>query len=381
MKKLLIIASFMLSLINTTSVLAKLPWDDEGIFYRAIVSKSDVSFRTDPYEKRIGKDLGKELVNQYGAVPDIFIIEDYPEKIRMNWIVILMLDYENLWTGTEIDMKGSDTLKWGDINKYFYWRLESLKSGEVLFSQITHGDHNYKMDRHIRRSMLSSSWSNYIKLDANELPIPNDGSAYKLSVYTCKDDPYLDNGLELPIERPHRATIIARISNFTPLHGYVWADINGVFHDNPDKKLLLQLEKEFKYEQTILRSLINLFHDEKNADSLRWAGQLYLKSLNLEEDYRCEKENLRTLAIRFYEENNEDSLKWADHLYLNLMSRNIFYLPRQKDICGNLYRKKVEEKPEVIIGAFWADDRKSETTLEWLHRLLYEVSGDTTIYK
>ncbi len=378
MYKLLIILFGILAFANISFAQDILPWDDEGIFDRAIISKSDIPYRNHPYKKRIGTDLEKELIDQYGVVPDIFVIDDYSEDIQMEWIFLLFLD-----VGTKYNNRANTNyhrklhaLKWGDIRQYFYWRFESLKTGKIIYSQISQGAPNYKL----YKNYSGMYWPIHIDFDVNELPIPNDGSAYKLSIYASKDDPFLNNGIELSFMPPHRATIIARITNFTPLHGYVWAEIHDVFYDKPDKKLLLQLEKEFKYERNILKSLINIFHEEKNADSLRWAGKLYLQSINLEEEFKYKEKNLNVLINRFREENNEDLLLWTDQLYLNLMKENVFYLGGYKDICGNLYKKKEEE---VVIGAFWAGSGgvKSEDPLDWLHRLLYEVSGDTTIFK
>jgi hypothetical protein len=302
-----------------------LPWNENGACIAENISKN-----SDHWAAYLGPKSIQHFVDRYGAKPSYLILDDLNKPVRMNWDIGFRREWNSRF---EAALWGRE-LVWGDIQKYFYWRFESAKTDSVFFVPITYGD---PADS-IQAGISWGHWFMNFSFDASELPIPNDGSAYRMTVEAHVGDPVDGNGVKFrhSDERywPYPNTI-ARSTLQTPLDYYVQAFVVRSATDTPfDKETLFSLLKDFPYDQRILQDLVGIYYEEKKPDSLRWAGKLFLKSVN---------EDLDEIV---------------------------------KDLRGDF--QKIEAPIEF---EDYMEGEEEKTYLEHLQDMLFELDGDTTLYK
>jgi hypothetical protein len=301
-----------------------LPWNENGsCIAENIIEGSSY------WSVLLGPKTNQHFVDRYGAKPHYIILDDLKRPVRMKWEI----GFERDWNKRHDVSPWGRELVWGDIQKYFYWRFESAKTDSVFFVPITYGN---PADS-IQAGISWGHWFVEFRFDASELPIPNDGSAYYMTVEAHVGDPVDKKGVKFrhsDEEMWPYPTVIAHTTLQTPLDFYAQALHEGkISRYNPDKTTLLSLLKDFPYDQKILKTLVGVYYYEKKPDSLRWAGKLFLKSVN---------ENLDEIV---------------------------------NDLRGEF--QKIEAP--IDFGDLEPGERK--TYLEHLQDMLFELEGDTTLYK
>ncbi len=324
MKKLLITSISILILANISFAKDTMPWDDNGKKIAEIVIKD-----SDYWGTWIGPKSIQHFVDRYGVKPQYMILDDLKRPVKMKWEIGFDRDWNHR---TEPAPWGRD-LVWGDIQKYFYWRFESAKTDSVFFVPLTYGDPTDSIQ-------VEASWGDwwvYLSFDASELPIPNDGSAYYMTVEAHVGDPVDGKGVKFQSEDEYDwpfPPVIAHTTLQTPLDYYVQAFVDGLVSAYPDKATLMRLLPDFPYDQMILQSLISIYHKENKPDSVRWAGKLYLKSIR---------------------EDLDDMMK---------------------DVRGEFQKIGGE-----IDFQDYGYDGEAQSYLEQIQEMLFELDGDTTLYK
>jgi hypothetical protein len=301
-----------------------LSWNDKG----SCIGENNSKY-SDIWAAYLGPKFIQHFVDRYGAKPLYLIRDDLNEPVRMNWRIAFILDSHNRHDTPPWE----NDLVWGDIQKYFYWRFESAKTDSVFFIPMTYGD---PADS-IQAGISWGHWFVEFSFDVSEFLILNDGSAYYMTVEAHVGDPEDKKGVKFrhsDEEMWPYPTVIAHTTLQTPLDFYAQALHEGkISRYNPDKTTLLSLLKDFPYDQKILKTLVGVYYYEKKPDSLRWAGKLFLKSVN---------EDLDEIV---------------------------------KDLRGEFQK---------IGGTIEFEDYETgekKTYIEHLHDMLFELNGDTTLYK
>jgi hypothetical protein len=330
MKKLLIIIIAMLIFVNISFADEVLPWDDKGIL-RAGYKRMN----SDTWSHWIG-ELEKEYIDRFGEIPDFMVLEDKKRPIIMEWTVY----FDRTRSNWDFEAAWGDTLYWRDVSKYLYWRLESVKTGNVIFLPVRQGDPDELVSENIGRN----GWLKRLKLDLNEVEIPNDGSAHKMSIEAHVGDPVDGKGLkfepdtELMFPEIMDWIYIAKSTLQTPLDYYLWGIFEGKLGgENADKELLLMLNGHYKYSTRITESLCRIYYKENKPDSLRWIARDFLKS-------------------------NE---KGMDPFSVSMEKE----FEMMKDPDGNY---------PIMIST---DHQEYVTAIELIHDMLFKLDGDTTIFK
>jgi hypothetical protein len=310
----------------------KIPWDDKGDLHVLInLEKSDV------WSSFIGKEFSKEYHKRFGVYPTFMILKDMPRPIKVRWEFDFWRtranwDYQSTW---------GDSLLWGDVRKYLFWRLESAKTGKVIFLPVTQGDPNANISKGVDRN----GWLYKLEFDLNELDIPDDGASHRLSIEMHENDPEDGKG---KIFKPSTLQMIPEVVNEifvakstlqTPMDHYLLGVMEGTLGADGDKELLLMLQDHFKYATTISKSLLIRYYREKNADSVRWIAPYFLKS---------------------YER-----------------GMNPFVNSMDEDFKKMHAGEKEGEYSRIHISG-WGEQK---LPIEWVHEMLFKLDGDTTIFK
>jgi hypothetical protein len=310
----------------------KIPWDDKSILYVSMdLDDSDV------WSSFIGEGFRKEYDKRFGVYPSFMILKDRPRPIIIDWELGLTRnrknwDYQSSW---------GDSLLWGDVRKYLYWRLESAKSGEVIFLPVTQGDPNTNISNGVKRD----GWNYKFEFDLNELDIPDDGASHRLSIEMHEGDPEDGKGLTfepswlLTIPEMMNEIFVAKSTLQTPMDHYLLGVMEGTLGSDGDKELLLMLQDHFKYATTISESLLLIYYREKNADSVRWIAPYFIKS---------------------YER-----------------GMNPFVNSMDEDFKKMHAGEKEGEYSRIHISG-WGE---LKLPIEWVHEMLFKLDGDTTIFK
>jgi hypothetical protein len=309
-----------------------LPWDDKGELHVLIdLEHSDI------WTYFIGEEFSREYDKRFGVFPTFMILKDDKRPVRTKW----ELDFWRNKTNWNYQSEWGDSLLWGDARKYLYWKLASSKTDEVIFLPVTQGDPNTNISKGVPRS----GWIMKLEFDLNEWNIPDNETSYKITIEAHENTPIDGKGVKFkPSSLMYDPLLIddlwiAKSTIKTPMDHYLLGEFDGTINSRGDKELLLMLQDHFIYATSISKSLLLMYFREKNADSLRWIAPYYLKS-------------------------REPGM----NPFINSMKSD-FEKMNTSDDEGN----------RIMI--FSADDEEYKPAIEWIHDMLFELDGDTTIYK
>ncbi len=325
MKKLLIITIVILVFANFCQAEEIVPWDDKGTLYAGYGGSS-----SDMWSIWVG-DRYKEYDKRFGRFPIFMLLEDKVRPIMIKWEIYFGRTKAN-WN---VQSSWGDTLYWRDVQKYLYWRLESAKTGQVVFFPVRQGDPDELISDNIGRN----GWLIEFKFDLNEINIPNDGSSYNMSIEAHIGDPNDEKGMKFEYDgelHNMEGLYIAKSTIQTTLDSFLLGRQEGkLFGKNPDKSFLLEMNRHFRYSIFVTESLCNIYFRERNADSLRWIAKDFLKA-------------------------NE----WGNSPFFE-------YTEEMREAR----KDHVEQEP------IYPQGQKRQTPIERIHEMLFKLDGDTTIFK
>ena len=251
-------------IINHGIVIAKdLPWDSEGKLH-VLGGHSDKSYA------EIYPFVEQYYIDRFGAYPGLVVWEEGDWHPITKWGVSFKKYYK------EQKHVLPDTLTWGDVRPYVWWKLTSVKTGTVSYQVLTAGEDTTGIVDYFN----AYAWHYAFEQKIEDLPIPNDGSAWKIELQVWESPPpdgQLVASLEAPpciCIRTYRTTAIDTFwfsrSYFVPSQATTLL--------RSSKELNLSLLHSFPYSKELLGNLMRIYGEEKHCDSLRWAARQFVES-------------------------------------------------------------------------------------------------------
>jgi len=261
---------FLFINVSTQSVFAKAPLDEHGELIMKYVTCGKDIFHECEFWSSYMANIPEDYIKRFGAYPRIMIWDDVADPVR----VVVEVQFKRksnpnpYYWPPEPDYPLNMT--WGDIKKYFYWRMVSYKTGEIKYLPLELGDNN----KGIVQQSGVHSWRMLLNFDGHLLPVPNDGSAWKVSLDMYEEEPY--GGNVKALGQTEQFDFIRTVRS-TPLDTLRWAEHSNYIME--DKALNRRMLGYFPHSRVTMDYLINYFFEEKNADSLEYFGRMYIQEM------------------------------------------------------------------------------------------------------
>jgi hypothetical protein len=213
------------------------------------------------------------LSTRFGEFPYYIIWDDLNDttkaKIHISWYVPHVMNPTTPWWG--------DSLKWGQVRPYFRGLFTSIETGDTLIRSLPVGSPNEVVSRDDEGNYNYSA-----KFNNDLLPIPNDGSAWKMEIVPTIN--IYDSVAVNPNSSQESPRVVVRMNAETPLDSLLW--FRSTWDDNQENyQLHREMLRNFPYFQSSLSLMFNHYYDEENCDSVQHYGNRYIESLtnNLDE--------------------------------------------------------------------------------------------------
>lgn len=211
--------------------------------------------------------IRKQYEERFGAHPALMIWSDVDEKKMLAYSIQFFRpgDARFVHDWTEPEWLG-DSLHWSDISDHFQWCLTSVKSGQTIRKKVTEVEGDPLLEETWTAPTIGS-WKIDLYFDGRSLPVPEDGSAWNLTMEVYKSVP--------PIGDPWYVTpdtlAVVRAQRTTPLDTLEWASHNNLVLR--DKELDHRLLAYFPHNRELLTTLFFIYSEEENCDSLKSISQ------------------------------------------------------------------------------------------------------------
>ena len=126
-----------------------------------------------------------EYVQRFGAFPRVMIWDDLDQYKNILWQVYFTRSSNLLYDRGIPEPSWENNLTWDDIRSYLHWKIESIKSGEIRYFDVKQGNGKDL----VSDTTSFGSWRYRFNFDADEWEVPNDESAWNLSLVFYEGEP------------------------------------------------------------------------------------------------------------------------------------------------------------------------------------------------
>ncbi len=263
MKTIVWLLLVILFILPSVLIAQELPFQDGGVLV--------LKFFAGPSNTELCPQSIREFyTEEYGDFPDYIIWDNIQDTTRS----YMRIDYyapsaevNSPWWG--------DSLKWSQLRPYVSALFTSVETGDTLIRNLPEGDLNK-----IISSNNNGDYNYKIRFACDLLPIPNDGSVWKLELEPTVDitDSVTINPRKLP------AHTALRINPATPVDSLLFIRHTWLIN-NSNFVLQKKVLRTYPYNQMILKNLFTFYYSEEECDSVSHYGNRYYASIvnNLDE--------------------------------------------------------------------------------------------------
>jgi len=174
-----------------------------------------------------------------------------------------------------------DSLKWGQVRPFFAGLFTSIETGDTLIRDLPLGSPEEVVSRDDK-----GNYNYFSKFNNDLLPVPNDGSAWKMEIIPTVD--IYDSVTVNPNSVNESPRVIVRMNPETPLDSLLWFRDTWPNHLE-NHQLHWEMLRHFPYFQRSLFILFDHYYDEVVCDSVDYYGNRYIESLvNNMDDFASE---------------------------------------------------------------------------------------------
>jgi len=258
---------------------AEYPWEpsNQGIFTVAFVKNVGDSYgkfnptRVRNFEKRFGAYPAQILWEKDDLDTNARTMEH-----KIEW-ACGFVRFGTAFLDT-VNVPAYQKATWGELKKWFYWELQSVRTGEVKYLPVTQGEDTTSVG--VNPYLYGNyGWGMRLVVDVSDFNIPMDGSVWTVHLQAWEEPPpkgrmYQESSVAVPILHAKRSTALDTL--MFAEHAIIRG--TGFYLIDKSKSLNLQLLGSFPHSLALLSNLMHIFTDEGNCDSLRWAAQQYVIS-------------------------------------------------------------------------------------------------------
>ena len=169
-------------------------------------------------------------------------------------------------------------MTWGELRKWFYWKVTRVKTGEAKYYPVTQGEDTTKVGLNIYL-YGNYGWHEWLVTRIQDFHIPNDGSVWTVRLQAWETPPpdgklYQESKIAVPMLHTNLNTAMDTMTY--AMHA-TFRKTNDYLIDK-SKEINLQLLRAYPHSIELLTNLMHIYTSEGNCDSLRWVAQQYVLS-------------------------------------------------------------------------------------------------------